>query len=513
MIVLRCSRGARRVALGSLSPEANEANGGNSAARFGALLLIAVSVAIGATGASIWILYRAALEAQIDRMGEIAYGQARLVEAVAEFDNVESQDAHPEGALMATVQQVANGHRRWLNREPELELAVIQRRPKGYVTLARQGALVPKPQRGEPIPFALSAIHNALAGQSGALRAQSSGEGDVIAGYAWIADRELAVLAQIPTGRTQGPFVQAAIISSMSALLIIGLGALAFRKTGLPLLQELQRELHVRREAEARLADHQQHLEQLVLARTVALQHAQDELVRSERLATLGKLTATVSHELRNPLGTLRNSLYSIKQRLRNETLGLERVIARAERSAARCDAIIDELLALSRNRQPKPQRVELSAWLHELIGEYEVPGGFHVSCDFSEDSSVYVDAEDLRRCVVNLLSNAAQATATAEHSPATGKILITTQPAGSMIALHVEDNGTGMSPEVSAHLFEPLFSTKGFGVGLGLCIVRDLMDKNRGSIHFANLPGAGTRATLLLPKSAVGVAHEERAS
>jgi signal transduction histidine kinase len=307
--------------------------------------------------------------------------------------------------------------------------------------------------------------------------------------------------------------VKAAIISGVSALLIIGLGALAFRKTGLPLLEELRRELHERREAEARLAEHQQHLEQLVLARTAALQRAQDELVRTERLATLGKLTATVSHELRNPLGTLRNSLYSIKQRLRDEAFGLEPVIARAERSAARCDAIIDELLALSRNRRPKPEPVELSSWLQELIGEYELPGGFRVRCKLSEDSLVYVDPEDLRRCVVNLLSNAAQAAASAEHSPATGKIVITTQPAQEMIALHIDDNGTGMSPEVMAHLFEPLFSTKGFGVGLGLCIVRDLMNKNRGSIQFANLPGAGTRATLLLPRAARDQACEERAS
>jgi signal transduction histidine kinase len=498
------------VELGALSPEEK---GGNSAARFGALLWIAVSVAIGATGASMWILYREALSVQIERMGEIAYGQARLVEAVADFDTVQSQDAHPEGALMATVQQVANGHHRWLSREPELELAVIQRRPSGYVTLARHGALVPKPQRVKPIPFAPIAIRRVLAGESGALRTQTSDGRDVIAGYAWITNRELAILAQIPTARTQAPFVQAAMISGVSALLIIGLGALAFRKTGLPLLEELKRELRVRREAEARLAEHQQHLEQLVLARTDALQRAQDELVRTERLATLGKLTATVSHELRNPLGTLRNSLYSIKERLRDETFGLEHVIARAQRSAARCDAIIDELLALTRNRQPQPQLVELSPWLQELIGEFELPGGFRVSCKFTEDSSVYVDPEDLRRCVLNLLSNAAHAAASAEHSPATGKILITTQPAQEMIALHVEDNGTGMSSEVTAHLFEPLFSTKSFGVGLGLCIVRDLINKNHGSIQFANLPGAGTRATLLLPRSARSQAREERAS
>ena len=103
----------------------------SSATRLSALFLIAVSVAIGATAASMWLLYRAALEAEVDRLGEVAYVQARLVEAVADFDSIQSQDAHPEGALMATLQQVGDGHRRWLERQPAFELAVIARQPGG----------------------------------------------------------------------------------------------------------------------------------------------------------------------------------------------------------------------------------------------------------------------------------------------------------------------------------------------------------------------------------------------
>ena len=480
----------------------------DSVARFGSLVWIAVGVAIAATAASTWILYRAALSAEIDRVGEIAYGQARLVEAVADFDSVESQDAHPEGALYATLQQVADGNQRWLRRQPGIELAMIMPSARGFTTLVRQGQLVPNEQRTAPLPFAPQAIHEALQGRSGALRGESRDGRDVITGYAWMPERGIAMLAQIPTERTRQPFVQALLLSGFAALLVIGVGMLAFRKRGLPLLADLQRELSERREAEAKLAEHQQQLEQLVLARTEELRRAQGELVKTERLAPLGKLTATVSHELRNPLGTLRNSLYSIEERTRGKALDLERVLARAHRSAERCDAIIDELLTFSRNKPPKPERIELGSWLREAVADYEVPGGFAMECNTIDDAWVEADPEDLRRCLINLLSNAAHATAAADRTPANGRIRINTVRSAGMIELRVEDNGTGMSSEVRAHLFEPLFSTKGFGVGLGLCIVRDLIDKNHGEIAFTNLPGGGTRAALSLPAAAQPLAR-----
>jgi C4-dicarboxylate-specific signal transduction histidine kinase len=119
---------------------------------------------------------------------------------------------------------------------------------------------------------------------------------------------------------------------------------------------------------------------------------------------------------------------------------------------------------------------------------------------------------------VLNLLSNAAHAASAAGHSPATGMIRIEGRVDRDAIALSIEDNGTGMTTDVVSHLFEPLYSTKGFGVGLGLCIVRDLIDKNGGSVSIENLAQAGARATLHLPVATAvrplpALSSEERAS
>ncbi|PON09967.1 hypothetical protein C2W62_52625, partial [Candidatus Entotheonella serta] len=105
-------------------------------------------------------------------------------------------------------------------------------------------------------------------------------------------------------------------------------------------------------------------LEQRVIERTAELKAAQQDLLRQNRLATLGQLMATVSHELRNPLATLRMSFYHIERKAREQRLGVERALERIDRNITRCDHIISELLDYTRMPPLNLQCLELDAWL-----------------------------------------------------------------------------------------------------------------------------------------------------
>ncbi len=124
-------------------------------------------------------------------------------------------------------------------------------------------------------------------------------------------------------------------------------------------------------------------LTELVDERTSALHRAQAELLRNEWLSTMGQLTATVAHELRNPLSAARNSLFVIRKTLSTQGIELERPIARVERSVARCERIISDLLDYTRGREPRRAPLPLEAWLEDSLREQRLPEGIVLVRDF----------------------------------------------------------------------------------------------------------------------------------
>lgn len=235
--------------------------------------------------------------------------------------------------------------------------------------------------------------------------------------------------------------------------------------------------------------------------RTAELHTAQEELIRRERLSVLGQLTATVAHELRNPLSAIRNSVYALKELFAAKGIVLERPLGRIERSIGRCDRIVTDLLDYARSRQLQCTPLNLDQWLDEILDEQKMPA--HATLDRKLGTAgvvVAFDPDRLRRVVVNLIENAAQSQTEEALRGRNLEIEVATREIGHEIEISIRDTGPGISPEVLPKIFEPLFSTKSFGTGLGLPTVKQIVEQHGGHIEITSQLGAGTRAVVRLP-------------
>lgn len=243
-------------------------------------------------------------------------------------------------------------------------------------------------------------------------------------------------------------------------------------------------------------------LEQRVEQRTAELRAAQQEIVRKERLSALGQLTATVAHELRNPLSSIRNSLITVRDVVSRAGLEIERPLGRIGRSVVRCDGIINDLLEYTRVQDLRRRPITADPWLGETLGDQAIPADIVVHRNFGAPGSrVKFDADRMRRVVVNLIDNAIQAMA---ESAGERRIDIATSVEGNVYQLVIADNGPGIPPEILPRIFEPLFSTKSFGTGLGLPTVKQIVEQHNGAIRVDSALGKGTSVTVRLPDALV---------
>jgi signal transduction histidine kinase len=241
-------------------------------------------------------------------------------------------------------------------------------------------------------------------------------------------------------------------------------------------------------------------LEQRVRDRTAELISAQDELLKKQRMAVIGQLTATVAHELRNPMSAIRNTVYALKEYDPGEPANLPRSLDRIGRSIDRCDKIIEELLDYSRSRELQRETVDFDTWLRETMTEFTAPATLAIAFDLATaEAKVAIDTDRLQRVVINLVENAAQALAEYKDARAP-RITLKTRKFDDAVELQIEDNGPGIPPENLAKVFEPLFTTKRQGTGLGLPTVKQIVQQHGGDIELQSAVGEFTRAVIRLP-------------
>ncbi len=254
-----------------------------------------------------------------------------------------------------------------------------------------------------------------------------------------------------------------------------------------------------RKLAEIELTKYREQLELLVEERTTKLKEAQEELIQKERLATLGRLTATVSHELRNPLGTIQTALFAIENSLQHKDYSQgTRSLELAERSIGRCVTIIEELNSYARVKELKIAEASIDDWLRTVFKEQSIPEEISCELDLSIGIRTSFDQEKLRQVAVNLITNAVHAL----QDKTSGKKLlrISTHLLDDNYEIRFSDNGIGMSEDIKEKVFEPVYSTKGFGVGLGMVVVKNIVEQHHGEINIESKEGQGTTVTLRLP-------------
>lgn len=241
------------------------------------------------------------------------------------------------------------------------------------------------------------------------------------------------------------------------------------------------------------------------------LRAAQLELANNERLAAIGQLTATVSHELRNPLGTLVSSVEVLRRSLDQPAAQVRIELERLQRNVRRCVRIIDDLLEFSRRREPATLPVAVDRWIEQQVAEYHGLDKVQVTLDLRSGATLLTDAERLRQAFVNVLQNAIQAIDERREGGA-GVVAVATRLSGEELVLTIMDDGCGMPEEIRARIFEPLFSTKAFGVGLGMPLVRRIVEEQGGRVNVASELGSGTTVTLRLPLKPPKPAHRQAA-
>ena len=249
-------------------------------------------------------------------------------------------------------------------------------------------------------------------------------------------------------------------------------------------------------------AEYKAELESRLLERTQELESIQAELIKKERMAVLGQLIATVSHELRNPLGTIRASLYMLRKKSDGMAGDFHTPLERAERNVRRCDHIIEELLDYTRTISVETSLIQVGDWVAELERDFEFPAGITVTTTLDDDVTIPLDHASVRRCIFNVWQNACDAMKADADAHATGTLHVSCVKNGNRVDIITRDNGSGISEENMNSIFEPLFTTKSFGVGLGLAIVSEIMEAHGGGIEVDSTVGEGTTVTLWLPRA-----------
>ena len=212
-------------------------------------------------------------------------------------------------------------------------------------------------------------------------------------------------------------------------------------------------------------------------------------------MAAIGQLASGVGHELRNPLGVIGNSVYYLNMKLKDTDEKVGKHLNILKREIQRSNEIITDLLDFSRAKPPLLKECDVNSIVKEALADIKVPENIAVETQFDKNlPAIFADPDQIRRIFLNISTNAAQA------MPDGGRLKIKTAVKENFLEIGFTDTGQGITKEKLKQIFEPLYTTKAKGIGLGMSIVKSIVDGHKGRIEVESEVDKGTTFTVKLP-------------
>lgn len=226
------------------------------------------------------------------------------------------------------------------------------------------------------------------------------------------------------------------------------------------------------------------------------LERVREQLVRQTRLAAIGQISASIAHELRNPLGVIRNALYYLNRRVPKDQPKVAEYFDIMEQELTTSERIISDLMEMSRSRPPVKAAFNVVPVVRELVEKAKDASGINWNlAGCPECFEVQGDEGQIRQVLHNIIGNAVQA------MDGNGTVSISCERDEEVDEIVVADEGPGIREEKLTEIFEPLYTTKAKGTGLGLTICRQIMQHHEGAIQVASVPGEGAEFRVQLPR------------
>lgn len=257
----------------------------------------------------------------------------------------------------------------------------------------------------------------------------------------------------------------------------------------------LSLDISERKESEETLKQYKEQLEQLLKERTMELDETKEKMIRQEKLAMIGKLAGSVAHELRNPLGVISNSAYFLNMKISRTDEKIRKHLKLILEESTKANTIITDLLDFAQTKPEESQPSNINDLLRETLETIQKSERIRTNTLYdSELPNIAIDPRKIQQAFSNIIINAYQA------MPEGGKLMITTKHHDRMIEIVFKDTGVGIPTENLSKLFDPLFSTKMKGIGLGLTITKEIIEHYKGIIEVSSAVGVGSTFTIKLP-------------